>query len=129
MSRKTQTIGKNLEEEKLKQLPLKEAVFVSPDTGLFVVFERMRASKSGCALIRKGDEILGIFTERDVLTRVIEAKTPLTTPVEKVMTRNPSTLPIDSTISKAIRIMHDGGRSLLGLCPTHLQALSQDRVR
>ncbi len=109
MKRKTHILGKNLEHEKVGQLPLKGPVFVSRDTALFAVFEMMRAAKSGCALVRENDELVGIFTERDVLTRVIEAKLPLETPIEEAMTSDPKTLSIESTIAEAVRLMDKGG--------------------
>ena len=109
MTNKTTSLGKSLETEKLSQLDLKAPVVVSPDTGLFEVFEQMRAAKSGCALVRDGGKIVGIFTERDVLTRVIDAKTKLSTPIKEVMTADPKTLPIDSTVAEAIHLMNKGG--------------------
>ena len=118
MSKKTQGLGKNLETEKLSQLTLKEPVFVTPDTGLFVVFERMRAAKSGCALVREDDRLIGIFTERDVLTRVIVAKAKLSTPIKDVMTANPETLSIDSAVGEAIRVMSKGGYRNIPLTTT-----------
>ena len=109
MHRRTQNLGKNLEREHLSQLPLKDSLFVAPDTALFAVFEMMRAAKSGCALVREGDKLLGIFTERDILTRVIEADLPLETVISEVMTPDPQTLPGDSTIAQAVHVMDEGG--------------------
>lgn len=109
MARKTTSLGKNLAEEKLSQLDLKTPVFVGPQAEIFSVLEKMRAAKSGCALIREGTALKGIFTERDLLTRVIEAKTPLETAIRKVMTLDPKTLSMDSTVGIAIRLMIKGG--------------------
>jgi len=109
MHRRTQNLGKDLATEKVGQLPLKDVVFVSKDTALFGVFEVMRAAKSGCALVQDGDKVIGIFTERDVLTRVVGPKISLETPIEAVMSPDPKTLSIDSTIVEALRVMNEGG--------------------
>ena len=109
MTRKTTSLGKNLATEKLSQLDLKAPVFVGPKTNIFTVLEKMRAAKSGCALIQDGKTLKGIFTERDLLTRVIEAKTPLDAAISKVMTADPKTLSIDSTVGIAIQLMIKGG--------------------
>lgn len=109
MHRRTRNLGKNLGSEKVGQLPLKDPVRVAPETSLVDTLGRMRTSKSGCALIEENDELVGIFTERDVLTRVIEAKISLKTPIAQVMTSEPKTLSIDSTIAQAVRVMDEGG--------------------
>lgn len=121
MTRKTTSLGKNLEAETLNQLDLKEPVFVGPETEIFAVLEKMRAAKSGCALIREGGTLQGIFTERDVLTRVIEAKKPLQAAISDVMTANPTTLSLDSTVGTAIQLMIDGGYRNLPLTACNKQ--------
>ncbi len=109
MNRKTQNLGKSLASEKVRQLPLMDPVVVSPDTALSTVFKRMKTAKSGCALVQQDEALIGIFTERDVLTRVIEAELPSDTPIKQVMTAHPKTLPFDSTIAEAVRMMNEGG--------------------
>lgn len=125
MIKKTQDIAKNIKTEKVGQLPLNNPVFVSKDTALFAVLEKMRVAKSGCALIREENRLIGIFTERDVLSRVIEAKLPLDTPIEKVITVNPETLPIDSTIEDAIRVMDKGGYRHIPIMETKVDGDSE----
>jgi len=49
--------------------------------------------------------MVGIFTERDLLKRVIEPQIPLSTPIHKIMTSNPSFLKPSSSISDAIQLM------------------------
>ena len=121
MTRKTTSLGKNLATEKLSQLDLKAPVFVGPKTDIFTVLEQMRTAKSGCALIQEGTALKGIFTERDVLTRVVKAKTPLETPICDVMTADPKTLAIESTVGTAIRLMIKGGYRNLPLTTRNKQ--------
>jgi len=53
-------------------------------------------------------KVAGIFTERDVMTRVVEQKIAASTPVEKVMTPNPTTLKLADSVADAIRLMSQG---------------------
>jgi CBS domain-containing protein len=70
----------------------------------------MREEKKGYAVVidPAGGTVAGIFTERDVMTRVIEQKLPATTPVEKVMTPSPKTLKVTDSVADAIRLMNQG---------------------
>ena len=87
--------------------------------------QEMNRHKVGAVLIMDGGQLAGIFTERDVLSRVVAAGLdPKTTPVERVMTREPITVASTTTIEEVMalftnkRFRHlpvvDGGR-LVGL--------------
>ncbi len=63
----------------------------------------------GHVLICDGERLLGIFTERDLLRRVVaQGLDPAHVPVEKVMTVNPVTIAPDAPIREAIRVMDEG---------------------
>lgn len=62
----------------------------------------------GAVLICDGDELRGIFTERDVLERVVAAgQDPATTTLAAVMTADPKSLSPESTALEAVRTMRD----------------------
>ena len=70
---------------------------------------RMAESCCGHVLVCDGERLVGIFTERDLLNRVIAAgHDPARCPVEKAMTRNPVTIRADAPIREAIRVMDEG---------------------
>lgn len=53
----------------------------------------------GAVLVVEGEKLVGIFTERDVLRRVVaQYKDPRTTPIERVMTPNPVTITGEETV-------------------------------
>ena len=59
----------------------------------------MNRHKIGSVLVMDGDQIAGIFTERDVLTRVVVGDfDPKTTPVTRVMTAQPMTVGPEATV-------------------------------
>jgi len=64
------------------------------------VFE-MNRHKIGSVLVLDGEQLAGIFTERDVLTRVVAADLdPKTTPISRVMTANPLTVGPEATVQQ-----------------------------
>lgn len=71
----------------------------------------MRKENKGYAVVLEDEasrKVAGIFTERDVMTRVVEQKVAASTPVEKVMTANPTTLKLTDSVADAIRLMSQG---------------------
>jgi CBS domain-containing protein len=63
----------------------------------------MNRRSVGSVLVMVDNKLMGIFTERDVLTRVIGANLdPGTTPINRVMTKNPDTISPTDTIEKVM---------------------------
>jgi CBS domain-containing protein len=70
--------------------------------------QEMNRRKIGSVLVMEGGVLVGIFTERDVLMRVVAAdRDPKNTPVAHVMTRSPVTIPSSMTIEEVMD-MHSG---------------------
>jgi CBS domain-containing protein len=69
----------------------------------------MRQHQVGCLLVCNGDTLLGIFTERDLMRRVLAPGRPLTLPVSACMTPNPVTVSPTAPISAAVWQMEEGG--------------------
>lgn len=70
---------------------------------------RMAEKKVGAILIVEADAIIGIFTERDLLNRVVANRLdPDTTPLTQVMTRDPMTIHPDKPFAHALHMMYEG---------------------
>lgn len=70
----------------------------------------MKKHAIGALLIVDHAHLVGIFTERDALFRVIAAdKDPKTTPVAAAMTKKPRTIDPDRPIGHALHMMYEGG--------------------
>jgi len=70
----------------------------------------MKERGKGALLILDGSKLVGIFTERDALFRVIAAgRDPTTTRVGDVMTPQPQSIHPDEPFVNALRVMHEGG--------------------
>lgn len=70
----------------------------------------MAEHKIGALLIVDNKRIAGIFTERDVLNKVLAGGLdPDTTQVAQVMVQNPQTIRADKPLGYALQFMVDGG--------------------
>lgn len=73
------------------------------------VAQTLRERQVGAGMVVADGKLVGIFTERDALFRVLaEGRDPRTTRVGEVMTRNPQTIHPDRPFVDALRMMHDG---------------------
>jgi CBS domain-containing protein len=63
--------------------------------------KEMNRHKIGCVLVMDGARLAGIFTERDVLTRVVAADLdPKATPITRVMTGNVLTVLPETSVQQ-----------------------------
>ena len=69
----------------------------------------MEHSIGALPVLRNGD-IVGIFSERDVMNRVVAlGRMPGTTKVSEVMTANPKAIGVDETIENCLFLMREYG--------------------
>ena len=69
----------------------------------------MREHRVGSLLVMDGQELAGIFTERDVLIRVLQNKLDTENIlIEEVMTKDPEILHDDDPIAFALNLMSVG---------------------
>ncbi len=69
----------------------------------------MKQSNVGALMVIEHDKLVGIFTERDGLFRVLAGGLDATTtPLVDVMTRDPQTIASTSGFTVALQMMHDG---------------------
>jgi len=89
---------------------LKPPVSVGLSASIREAVDVMNLHRVGCVLVVAQRRLVGIFTERDVLRKVVTRGSDLdATPVGAVMTANPECLTLDDGIGYALNIMHDGG--------------------
>lgn len=79
---------------------------VSPDATIHEAVDAMCFHHVGALLVRTGEAVVGVFSERDVMTRVVLArKDPATTVVRDVMTTNVVCIDLNAEPEEAMRIM------------------------
>ena len=82
---------------------------LTPDQSVADAVALMRAKNVGCVLVCLHGRVIGIFTERDLMRRVLAPNRPLTTPLADCMTPQPVVVDPKESISVAIRRMIEGG--------------------
>ena len=94
----------------ISALRLKEPLLVPPTMLVRDAIQEMKRRHHACLMVVEHDKLAGIFTERDVLTRVAaEGRLDDKTTLSEVMTREPSTLYSHQMIGYALNFMHVGG--------------------
>jgi CBS domain-containing protein len=88
----------------------RSALMASPDTTVLKAASLMADRNVGAVMVVDGEALVGIFTERDVVFRVVaRALDPATTPVAQVMTPEPQTTSPDVPFGSALAVMHAQG--------------------
>ncbi|MFO1283629.1 MAG: CBS domain-containing protein [Burkholderiales bacterium] len=81
-----------------------------PDATVRRAAKLMAARNTGAVLVAKNDRLVGIFTERDAVFRVIAlGLDPGKTTIAEVMTRDPKTIGPNRSFGHALAVMHDQG--------------------
>ena len=89
---------------------MQPAICVPPTTSVRDAIQRMQDQGVGCVLVEAAGALVGIFTERDVLTKVVGATLDLdTAPVGSLMTPDPEALRPDDRVQYALNKMTVGG--------------------
>ncbi len=100
--------------EPLTILPVRSPVTLSPNNSVTDAMRAMQSEERGCVLITddgtRESKLIGIFTERDVLVRIVDrGRNPAALPIGEVMTQDPETLSVRTTIAYVLNKMSVGG--------------------
>ena len=96
------------------------AAVAAPDTTVIAAIRTMEKANVGAVVVLEGGKLKGMFSERDVMLRVVLAgKDPETTPVGEVMTSTVMTVTQDTEPSEAVKAMWENHIR-------HLPVINQD---
>ena len=85
-------------------------VTAPPKTTVREASQLMAKKQVGAVLVVEEGRLLGIFSERDVVFRVVAlGLDPATTPLAQVMTPEPKTIKPNNTFGYAMTLMHENG--------------------
>ncbi len=123
-----------------------EMVTAHPEESVANVALRMRDNQVGAVLVVHLGTLTGLFTERDLLTRVVaEGLDPASTRVGQVATTNPVSVEHDTHLRRCVELLNDhhirhlpvmagqtpvgilGARDLLGFVVGKLERLVDDQ--
>jgi CBS domain-containing protein len=116
------------EGERMFDLPVKslmepkKLIMVSQDTTVSEAAALMASKNTGAVLVIDNQQLVGIFTERDAVFRVLaKGQDALTTRLRDVMTVAPSTVTAGTSYGHALLLMHEKGFR-------HVPVVDGDRV-
>ncbi len=100
--------------ESLQNILSNHGLALDEETPLAEAVRLMRERNQGCVLVTSQGKLLGIFTERDVLMKVVGVALDLErTSLHRYMTHNPVTLPADASVAYALnRMVGEGFRNV-----------------
>ena len=112
--------------ESLRALPTRSALVLRASDSVTDAVRLMQREHRGCVLITEdgshASRVIGIFTERDVLLRIVDrGKNPATLPLDSVMTADPEVLNLSGTIAHALNKMSVGGFRHIPVVDEHHQ--------
>jgi CBS domain-containing protein len=83
-------------------------ICIRPDTPLSEAIEEMKKDEGGCAIVCNGDgNVVGIFTERDLLNKIVGQEIDMNSAVSSFMSPAVETLSTEATIGDAVRMMNE----------------------
>jgi CBS domain-containing protein len=107
---KTET-SRRARADKVSLMQTDDYVCIQPATPLSRAIEEMKKDEGGCAIVCEGERVVGIFTERDLLTKIVgaegRAEVDMQGPVRDWMSPVVSTLTPDATIGDAVSLMNE----------------------
>jgi CBS domain-containing protein len=100
--------------ESVRALPARYPLTFAPHNTVTEAIRAMQKEHRGVVLITSDgspeSRVLGIFTERDVLFRIVDrGRNPLSLALAEVMTRDPECVPVEASVAWVLNKMSVGG--------------------
>ncbi|MCB8939387.1 MAG: CBS domain-containing protein [Ardenticatenaceae bacterium] len=101
------SLKEELMSERVSHLDLSKFCQTASGTAVRDALAQLRKSKASVCLITKNSQLVGILTERDVLTKVATNPANLDALVDDIMTANPVTVTPDTSAADALWLMDE----------------------
>ncbi len=98
-----------LRSDSIRSMALEPVASIPESTKLRDVIGIMQKRRVAAVVIVDGGKVMGIFTERDLLNRIVGLALNEDLPIRDVMTPDPKTLSPEDRISDAIHLMTNRG--------------------
>jgi CBS domain-containing protein len=102
-------LARNLRKDPVSRLEPHPPRSVERSATVAEAVELMRKENTGCVLVCDAGQLVGLFSERDLMRRVLAVGKPLTLPIAEVMTPDPVTITPRDPIRLAVRRFEGGG--------------------
>jgi CBS domain-containing protein len=93
--------------DKVSLMQTDDYVCIEPSTPLRQAIESMKEDEGGCAIVCEQGRVIGVFTERDLLMKIVGEEIDMDAPVSQWMSTVVSTLTPDATIGDAVGMMNE----------------------
>ncbi len=107
--REEESLGEAILNATIRDLEPKPAATLREMGTIRAALQLMLERKLGAVLVEREGRVVGIFTERDLMRRVVAAGIGLDRAIEEVMTPDPETLKLDDGVAFALNRMVVGG--------------------
>jgi CBS domain-containing protein len=102
-------LARNLKVDSVSRLRPTPALRLRPEQTVAEAVALMKQHRVGCALVCRNEQLVGIFTERDLMRRVLAPGLPLTICLSACMTPGPVVVRPKDSVAAAVRHMEEGG--------------------
>jgi len=109
LEREEESLGEAILDANIEDLAPKPAATLNEMGTIRAAVQLMLAQKLGAVLVERDGRVVGIFTERDLMRRVVAAGIGLDRAIGEVMTPDPETLRLDDGVAFALNRMVVGG--------------------
>ena len=101
------SLEQDLQKEQVFHLDVNSFTRVESGTSVKNTVDKMRTDGHNCAIILKEGRLIGIFTDRDLLARVVDAPATWGQPIDEVMTGAPITVNASDPAYAALDLMDE----------------------
>lgn len=115
MNEEDSSLNKNIDaaihlDDPISSIELRKPVTTKGNTSVSACLDLMQEERIGCVLITENEKVVGIFTERDIIRRIVGKNLSHDDiDVSDYMTPDPDTLTADAPLAFALNYMVLGG--------------------
>ena len=99
-------IAEHFRIQQVVRLDLSHYCRVASGSTVEATLKRLNETGNNCAFVMQQSRLVGIFTDRDVLRKVVDAPDRWSDPIDSVMTRTPRTVASTSSAMDALNLMN-----------------------
>lgn len=99
------TIEEILIEKKISEIVNPKLVQAPPETTIAQAARLMQENKSGYIVVARKKRVVGLFTETDLVQKILDKSVSWTRPIKDFMNAEPAVLAISDSVGQAIDLM------------------------
>lgn len=100
-------VSRHARQDSVSLMETNDYVCLAPSDSLSKAIEVMKKDEGGCAIVCESGRVVGIFTERDLLSKIIGESVDMNEPVRDWMSPVVATLSPQATVGDAVAIMNE----------------------